>query len=52
MDLRLSILCQSAVYSGLLNHCTLNRFSCCAMQLFEWIASVLKTIAMRKQDNG
>lgn len=40
MDLRLSVLCQSAVYSGLLNHYTLNRYLCCALQLFEWITLV------------
>lgn len=40
MDLRLYALCQSAVYSGLLNHYTLNRYLCCALQLLEWITLV------------
>jgi len=39
MDAWLFVLCQSAVYSGLLNHNTLNQDLCCTLQSFERIVS-------------
>lgn len=52
MDLRLYVLCHSAVYSGLLNHYTLNRYLLCALQLFEWVTLVnCSKYIMRTQGN-